>query len=153
MNRESVYSKKQILQMMSKVVDDLHKQKKEFVEVDRQIKFRSWHHEYKRMVYPSALTYCHDKTMRPIINFLNTIEVQDLPLMQYTGLKDKNGKEIYEGDIMQDRLGAKCQVVYVPEFGAYKQLSKVGYTHLNQADIISSDDTVIGNIHENPDLL
>lgn len=68
---------------------------------------------------------------------------------QFTGLLDKNGVKIFDNDIMKDRFGAICQIVYVAEYGGYRQLSKIGYSPLNQAEIVSSNDEIIGNIHDN----
>lgn len=76
------------------------------------------------------------------------VEVLKSSIGQFTGLCDKNGVKIFEGDKMKDRFGAICEVVYVSDFGGYRQLSKIGYSPLNQAEIISSNDTIIGNIHQ-----
>lgn len=74
-------------------------------------------------------------------------------LMQYTGLKDKNGKEIYEGDIVMDCINySKYKVMYVVE-------NWTGYVAetLDEAECWYlyefSELEVIGNIYENPELL
>ena len=72
-------------------------------------------------------------------------------LMQFTGLKDKNGKEIYEGDILQDNKGNRYEVIWY-EICACYELRKTDYQRqLNALAILVLE--VIGNIHENHELM
>ena len=61
----------------------------------REIKFRAWDNKQNKMRNDGFSIY-YDGS----IQFADSIESKDFILMQYTGLKDKNGKEIYEGDIL-----------------------------------------------------
>ena len=75
----------------------------------------------------------------------NDIKQQGIVLMQYTGLKDKNGKEIYEGDICQYKNRNIVKIYF-----------KDGHFLMNNWGDIScdlSDVEVIGNIYENSELL
>lgn len=76
-----------------------------------------------------------------------TFLVNRYELMQYTGLKDKNGKEIYEGDIMPVN-GGKYVVVYSEDYARYCLQMPSG-----RMFIPSKNSEVIGNIYENPELL
>jgi len=67
---------------------------------------------------------------------------------QYTGLKDKNGKEIYEGDIMLF-LDERYQVIYFDSYAAFM----LQHSNGNDLKNIYTSEIIIGNIHENPELL
>lgn len=120
----------------------------------REIKFRAWDNELLFMVDPMQYIIRFDGL--PFFdNKGDAIEQGDkLILMQFTGLKDKHGKEIYEGDIAEysggnyNGLTGKIhfdmgQFVWtIKEWKKEKELWQV-YNSLS----------IIGNIYENPDLL
>lgn len=113
----------------------------------RDIKFRAWDKESKKMHYIS-------------VNWnLGMIQANpnDWELMQFTGLKDKNWKEIYEADIVNDFGGAdgmdRIGVVQFDEsIGAFVMTGVLSYNYTFTGGA-ADDLEVIGNIHENPELL
>ena len=118
--------------------------------MSREIKFRAWilagYHIYgnPRMVYFSDFEFklLGDKDCRVELNGVTT---RDLILMQYTGFKDKNGKEIYEGDILkfEDKSYYMQEVkLPLPFYYDWQEFSM---------DIVGPE--VIGNIYQNPELV
>ena len=111
--------------------------------MQREIKFRFWStiNEQAKMIYPTQ-------------GMLSDLEEnRNWKVMQFTGLKDKNGKEIYEGDIINNRFEVKFNQFY----GAFMAFSKVGSFFLNE-EIVNpvggvDNPIVTGNIYENPELL
>jgi len=77
----------------------------------------------------------------------------DIIAEQSTGLPDRNGKEIYEGDIVQGGDDIML-VVWSPRYASFG-LKKEGWAFLHyfQEAVTPEQCTVIGNIHENPELL
>lgn len=126
--------------------------------MSREIKFRAWLKEDKKMVNVETMDFT-DKSIQylkrsEIINayILRRESFDDVELMQYTGLKDKNGKEIYEGDIVvlnnieNDNM---CIVRY--EHSSYRL---EGWSL--REDLSNVEDRfleVVGNIYENKNLL
>lgn len=122
--------------------------------MNREIKFRAWNFKSKKMfhdeffVTPDGEAYSNYGADMPF----------DVELMQYTGLKDRNGVEIYEGDIVVigslegSPLGA---VEYDLDWGAYNIKDNEKYQFGGERVCIYTTDRfeVIGNIYENPDLL
>lgn len=95
------------------------------------------------------------ETLDEMENYIfDETEVDENTVGQYTGLKDKNGTEIYEGDILKIRTVTIKQVVGYVEYGSnyceYRVFTKNnGYVNLwKQLDI-----EVIGNVWDNPELL
>ena len=114
----------------------------------RTIKFRGLRTDGKGWVYGGYFQHTPDEDgFRYYIFDFNEGAVEVIPesVGQFTGLHDKNGKEIYEGDIVTDGVG-KYKIIY--------DLKLAGY----QPYCIFRDDPenyceVIGNVFENPDLV
>lgn len=116
------------------------------------IKFRAWDEVAKRMINNTEEDRDYVVSFSGDVKYIkygstpfNIRLPQDLILMQFTGLTDKNGVEIFEGDILKFRLfdGATPTqwVVEIPRI--YKALKD------NENDKVE----VIGNIYQNPELL
>lgn len=117
----------------------------------REIKFRAWD-TYKKI-------WTEYKIHEGIVFFLDKNTgiwvgkydegYKEFDLMQYTGLKDENGKEIYEGDIVFESFGEKYYKV-VFENGSFRaevdeySLDLEDYAHICE---------VVGNIYESPELM
>ena len=86
------------------------------------------------------------------INLNNYIHRSDCIIEQCTGLKDKNGKLIYEGDIVEthDYTTEHSQIVFDKGCYVLKSKDAAMYEHLSNYE---KECEVIGNIHENPELL
>ena len=81
----------------------------------REIKFRAWCKDENTMYYDAQGTYDY-MTGVPATSFGDLLNDEDWLVMQYTGLTDKNGKEIYEGDLLRtpslEEYDKKNYVVY-----------------------------------------
>lgn len=128
--------------------------------LSREIKFRVWQNEWKKM-YKVRSIHFNDKGDIIGLHYKLTsgrigaavcidtyLEIDSVVLMQYTGLHDKNGKEIYEGDIVKFD-NTLMTVEWVDEEAGFTLHQKVYEEYHN----VNSRCEIIGNIYENPELL
>jgi uncharacterized phage protein (TIGR01671 family) len=117
----------------------------------REIKFRAWEKNLKEIIPIDSINFEHKiVNMTSAWRFFNEVE-----LMQFTGFKDENGKEIFEGDIVEQLdemryesitgivrfLEGTFYIVAIDDKEAWSIFNEVGHN------------TVLGNIYENPELL
>lgn len=136
--------------------------------MNREIKFRGWlkprweeDEDANKMYYDIQNSYDtlgDVKPYDPMTDFREWIDDDIAVVEQYTGLKDKNDKEIYEGDIIEDTRGNiwECSWSDISSGWSFRR------KFMSEDDFMASDDIsedwlerseIIGNIHENPELL
>lgn len=107
----------------------------------REIKFREWSTKYKEMIDWEVF-----KNKTDLGAVLNN-EYENIIHMQYTGLKDKNGKEIYDGDIII-WSEKRYKIVWHEKIAGFVMENN----GIERPDI-EFDIEIIGNIYENPELI
>jgi hypothetical protein len=117
--------------------------------MNREIKFRAWDEVSEKMLNWNDFL---DTNMK---NTFIAPESTGLILMQYTGLHDKNGKEIYEGDIVKyrDSRGQHIEKVIFDKGCFYAGMHWGSSTRVAPKLINTRITEVIGNVYDNPELL
>ena len=123
----------------------------------REIKFRAWDLKTKTMHTVENINFCGRETVTVQYNPVKKICLDSVLLMQYIGAKDKNGVEIYEGDIIRHqtgKYGTDFEIKWSPilcGFTAMQIESGHPSPQLNQGTMCYFE--VVGNIYENPELV
>lgn len=145
-------------------------------------RYRAWDKEFKEMVQVDALVF-DEQIIKATYKNGNVVkeDLKNYVLMQSTGLKDKNGKEIFEGDILKfnDTWSDYCYEGYVdgeitgvnyveiekettcfgfgktriPESSLFNLVNDEHFTFKELITDTSFEFEIIGNIHTNPELL
>lgn len=117
-------------------------------------KFRAWDKVFKEMVQVNALVL--DEQVVKVTYKNGNVAKEDMKeyeLMQSTGLKDKNGKEIFEGDVLTSQNYPVNGVVeFRTDLGLWVHYLK-GYSYFEYLGNVAGIKEIIGNIYENPELL
>ena len=126
----------------------------------REIKFRAWNKEKKIMVYKNedGSSCFWDGVIASSVELINTelnseINQSEYEFMQYTGLKDKNGVEIYEGDILEYMAIADDKQTDKVIFDRGTFVVDYSEDYKQPVNEINHCAKVIGNIYDNPELI
>lgn len=124
-------------------------------------KFRAWHHELGRLMSVKCMFFQDSEIEEfelndALMNDYITAYPDEIELMQSTGLKDKNGKEIFEGDIL-DYKGRKALVRWHGSYASfiYRFVDELQNrnTEWKPLYLAYMKCEIIGNIYENKELL
>lgn len=138
----------------------------------REIKFRAWQKYHKKMVEVTSISFDDNGEINGVATFVENqapqrISYRDdllgrfflkdecgmvLELMQYTGLKDKNGVEIYDGNIVRCFRDGPSEVVFKKGCFGLETYTAIG-NYYSTFDEVYGYCEIIGNIYENPELL
>lgn len=127
-----------------------------------QIKFRAWDKTMNMMIYQDDTKFEFRLTGKGVevddLTFVDTVfnekhEDIDCEVMQYTGLKDKNGLEVYFNDVAEDEYGHRYEVVFEGDCLRCNGIRKIRGGHKPKNRRFGIDLEIIGNRFENPKLL
>ncbi|MFA7310204.1 MAG: YopX family protein [Candidatus Paceibacterota bacterium] len=118
------------------------------------LRFRAWHTAEKKLGWVTGLSFAANGILMVGVKWndgsIGMYSPDEVILMQSTGLKDKNGVEIFEGDVIQDGDElTNYEVLWEDDCACFGGWNKDGW--IGMPDLMQCE--VIGNIYQNPELL
>jgi uncharacterized phage protein (TIGR01671 family) len=130
--------------------------------MSRVIKFRAWDIREKQMIQADKLVLSTSEGCRPFLEDLEALK-GEFEIMQFTGLHDRNGKEIYDKDIvgynLGDRMSLELVEIKLQEIRTNGGHGEGDLVHVFEGVVINpyfgpiTNHQVVGNIYEHPELL
>lgn len=129
------------------------------------VKFRAWHKTWEEMGKVKRIRFDDEGNITTVLvkgqAFGSNVHLEEIELMQSTGLKDKNGKEVFEGDIFTNGIDVMSMKrhdtlgFYIDFKGKIEFLADGADLEEFEEDTkeIANSIKIIGNIYENPELL
>nr|DAT03180.1 MAG TPA: YopX protein [Caudoviricetes sp.] len=125
----------------------------------REIKFRAWVKDRKAIFEVISIDYVSKKVTYIVERTGHLLNIRhdkfnDVELMQYTGIKDKDNKKIYEGDILFESFGEKYYKV-IFENGGFRAEFEGDFDEysFDLIDVVAQGCEIVGNIYENSELI
>ena len=123
--------------------------------MNRPIKFRAWDKKKKKWLFEyeklGGFSLIGETVLLGKLGLIKLEDWKNIEIMQYTGLKDKDGNEIYEGDIVKTQTTEHGIVRWIDQIDDGTEWT--GW-NLNYNNIDGDQDfEIIGNIYENPELI
>lgn len=124
----------------------------------REVKFRAWDKIFEKMIQVTDLNLKTGYLIGEIDTKIVSCKFKDCELLQYTGLKDKNGIEIYEGDIVENGNGKVGYILFQIQAGGLVVVIKdrdyrIGHRNNGEGYHTSGNHKVIGNVYTSQELL
>lgn len=123
-------------------------------------KFRAWHKTWQEMGKVKRIRFDDDDGNMTKVLFIGkkfgaNENIDEIELMQSTGLKDKNGKEVFIGDIIKCTRGCPHEVYLVKEYGGtyIGGMPAIYLKGIREGYAWTEHEEILGNIYENPELL
>lgn len=128
-------------------------------------KYRAWHKTWEDMCKVKRIRFNDDGNVTRVlvkgrelvkgVNFGSDTRLDEIELMQSTGIFDKNGKEVFVGDIIKCTRGCLHEVYIEKEYGGtyIGGMPAIYLKGIRKGYAWTGDEEIIGNIYENPELL
>lgn len=128
-------------------------------------RYRAWHKTWEDMCKVKRIRFNDDGNVTRVlvkgrelvkgVNFGSDTRLDEIELMQSTGLFDKNGKEVFVGDIIKCTRGCLHEVYIEKEYGGtyIGGMPAIYLKGIREGYAWTGDEEIIGNVYENPELL